>query len=217
MDLDFLLTRDADLVVLGVRLRGVDDAAAAAGTVIAVPGARAELVFPPQHIAEQTVDAPPGPLWVALAQLSGSSIVSYDLEPGATIDLTVEGILAACRTASSAADAATSVELPWGLAFRPAASGGTRTEHAAAPLESAAGVVGLWLTRFQPAVAGTELRLTALSTGLAASGPTGWSLTADARTKIAADAAGRPASAARVELSALGGSLTAEGVWDGFR
>lgn len=214
MDLDFLLTRDADLVVLGVRLRGVDPDSAAPGTVLAPPGALAELVFPPQHVAEQTVSGSVDASFFALAELSGSTVVAYALEVGSVIELTVPGILAACHTP---AGTGTAVELPSGVQFAPSANGGARTAHPSGPLESAAGVVGLWLTRFAPVDPAAELRLTGLNTGAAAGDRFAWSLSADSRTKIVANSAGAPATAKRLELTSLGGSLSAGGDWPGFQ
>ena len=229
MDLSFLLTRDADLAVLGVRLHGFDPPAAGApGPPTAMASAADScivLVLPPQHIAEETTAAAPAANLVARAELSGTSRIAYAVPSGTGVPLTAAGVLAACvdLKPGGGSPVDTSVELPWRLAFGPSGPG-VHTRHADQPIASAGRVTGLWLTRFGtagrrgPGREGSALRLVPLDGALADGPDTAFPapLTRDDRNMIAAMAPAPPA-ASRLELTPLGGSLSAAGSLPGFR
>ncbi len=225
MDADFLLTRGADLAVLGVRLRGFHlegDSLEA----MAEDGARIILHLPPQHAAEGTTKQVEEGL-ITWAQLAGPSRVAYEVAEGTSVRLDAEGILAACTTLAQAATPAgpadTAIELPWRLAFAPWVEAGTQVEHAPGALRSAEGVVGLWLSRLRGAGQGSppgELGLLPVDSGLANSQDppgVGLALSRDHRTTIAANGLAAPPHTDKLELTALGGSLAAHGEWPGFR
>lgn len=213
MDLDFLLTRDADFAVLGVRLSGVEVVPAPPGPPVAVAsaaGAFVVLVLPPQHVAEQVVSDAVPPGFIAAAELSGTSRLAFDLAPGATVPLTAAGILAACTRlrpgGTGAAD--TRIELPWRLAFGPAGAG---VVHASEPGTAAS---GLWTMRLA-GVGTAPIDLAPLDALLAGgSGPPfATSLRQEDRVVIAS----LVARATALELSSLGGTLEATAATEGFR
>jgi hypothetical protein len=231
VDADFLLTRGADLVVLGMRLRGFDVAAGDGLEVTAQDGARIVLCLPPQHAAEGTTANVPPDDFIPWAQLAGPSRVAYDVPGGTPVRLDAAGILDACSMLAPAATPAgpfdTAIELPWRLAFAPDIEAGAQAQHAAGVLASTDGVVGLWLSRLYGAGAAEgqgpplgELTLLPVDAALAGrEDPPGvpLALSADHRSKIVALGQAAPPRTDKVELTALGGSLAAHGEWPGFR
>src|SRR3954451_7446606 len=93
MDAEFLLTRSADLAVLGVHLHGFDIAGTTAEAID--PDACIVLVLPPQHVQEQTTTAL-SPDDVLAGELCGPSRLAYAIAPGTQVALTGDGVLAAC-------------------------------------------------------------------------------------------------------------------------
>lgn len=141
-----LVTRSTDLVRLGVRWAGAKAGADADGGLVleAGDGATLTLIFPPQAIAEQSLDVN----GVAAARLSGASLLTFALPAGARIALSAEGLLAALAdatlvaAASDADGAGTVLELPTGLVFT--INGAATAACAAKPVGSAADGAGLW-------------------------------------------------------------------------
>lgn len=235
MDLDFLLTRGEDLAVLGVRMHGFQPppqaAPGEAKRLTAGADAWISLFFPPQHIVEGAWVAPDtahlfAPVgWVTSGELSGSSSVKFRVLPDAVVPLTSDGVLAACHQLSEdVASGATSIELPWRLAFRPVFPSGLVAQHADAPTKSANGTFGLWLTRILPP--GSELPsapapsidMTPVDASLAAGADPGFAVALDrnSRNQIVAFGQVKPPKASRLELTSLGGSISIDGSWDGF-
>ncbi len=198
-----LLIRPDDLVVLGVSWSGfrLDGT-----TLVALSDdARLVVIFPPQHVAEEIID---GGTAQAQAQLSGISQVVYSVRGTTQIDLTAEGILGALAAATITTQ--TAVELPWGLALSPAAAS-TSDHQAFAARTAGTGDIGLWRTRLSPgAVKPADVRPGA-DPGFRAP------VRSQDRARIVAESARALPSVRRLELTALGGSLSARGDWDTFK
>lgn len=218
----FLIARAADHALLGFSAPGHH--VSQGGLPELVPeGADAALalVFPPQHIAEEVSKpgAPPLtsaaglPVWQA--QLSGPSHVAFHATLGAAIPLTSEGVLGALDGGRAIGDPGrTGIELPYGLMTTPReqqTGAGAVARHPAAPIESD-GTTGLW--RMRLGTGAGEGGLALASPSVVRSDPFTLALTQANRRHITLQPS--PASAARLELSSLGGTLTATGKWDSF-
>lgn len=166
MSASYLLIRGLDHVVLGVSWSGFD--VPAPDTLRAGADAILTLTFPPQHLAEQTLDDNP-PDWFGFydhlgARLAGLSHVAFAVGEGIIVPLTADGILALCREATILPGAPpnpiapqafpgidagepgpTAIELPWRLVFSPESRSGTgsvRASHPDAPPDPA--LAALW-------------------------------------------------------------------------
>lgn len=222
MSADFVLSRADDLVLLGVRWSNAH--VVEGGVLEADADAVLTLVFPPQHVAEQVDVTGSAPavvdgMDVWASRLSAKSTVSFRPAAGTRIPLTVEGVLQAASIAAYDR-AGTVIELPWRLHIAPDAA---TWAHASRPVRAPDGTVGLWRTRAVPPT-DAPLAISAVDDGAAqADDPFPVALDKAARTTIAAaatstpvDGIPRPAHATRLELTTLGGSLTAAGAWEGF-
>ncbi|MEU8567421.1 hypothetical protein AB0C51_03495 [Streptomyces pathocidini] len=236
-DSDFLLERGSDLLCLGVRWSGfqaVDPAPGGGpGRLEPLPGGQSVvfLTFPPQHIAEETTPAQ-GPLapssgsGVWQSRLSGPSQVAFTTDR--PIDLTVEGMLAALAhgrilPTEDLDTKLTAIELPWRLLLSPKVSADdgsaparVSSDHPVLPVTSPAGDTGLWRARLRAdgsSGQGAGLPVRALTAGNVDAVPNP-ALPAASRQSIVQQP--EPASAERLELSALGGSLSARGAWETF-
>ncbi|MGW1887716.1 hypothetical protein [Streptomyces sp. NPDC001970] len=187
-----------------------------------------EVSFPGMDAPFQLLD-PPVPVWRSM--LSGPSRIVLAVHEGTAITPTVAGVLEAMGSASVHIGAVppgpddTAIELPWRLITVPedrAGHGAVRCVHPTAPVV-AGGVTGLWRTAL------TAPSATRLDAGLAIR-PVDTELAGQAdaldflvalpaaeRALIALNGADRPAAASRLELSAFGGTLSVDGVWDNFR
>ncbi|MFD3400081.1 hypothetical protein ACFWUU_05380 [Kribbella sp. NPDC058693] len=216
----FLLLRASDHLIAGVTWVGVDP-----GNLVAVGNsAWMLLTLPPQHVAEQTFqeeDRLPGSgdLPRARSMLSGMSQVGVRLEHGSDFEPTAASILDMFGSAiplGPADEPTTMVELPWHLKVAPrtrlGSSSAFRPASATAPVAAAA--AGLWRLRVE---SGSETALVAVAeVGPETPDPFPMALERTWRARLVAETAGRPAGLDRMELSALGGSLAAGGVWDAF-
>ncbi|HET6735866.1 hypothetical protein [Mycobacterium sp.] len=173
------------------------------------------VTFPPQHIAEETSradePAPASRFWLAL--LSGPSRVS--LNASSTLMLTAEGILAGLddNTVDSNEDAS-AIELPRGLIFAPRSSEAEQQvmiRHPTTPI-GRDGTFGLWRTRFGTAEGDGGLRIKGVNAGR----DDGFVVALPKADRVLIAEQDTPASADRLELSSLGGTLTASGRWDEF-
>lgn len=172
--------------------------------------------------------------------LSGGSRVAFDVPTGTRISLSAEGVLAAIANlplvTSSGVPGAdeTAIELPWRLLITPrgrSAAGVVVCRHPATPVVSGE-VSGAWRTRLVDAVtppdlAGpdAELALRGADEAMAATpDPTfrpeapnnSIPLARADRIRVVTETSHQPASVARLELSTLGGTLDATGVWPNF-
>jgi hypothetical protein len=210
----FLVTRTEDLVVLGVGWSGMRVAATGNGpTVLEATSDEAvvTLHFPPQHVAEQVLREGSSPdvvdgARVFRARLAGPSQVSVQMRRGQRVTLTVDGLLAAL--AGAPAVGGTAIELPYRVVLAPGSGGFT---HPSTAVTSPAGTTGLWQTALAP----VPLPVTPLSI-VDAEDPFPLALTQGDRRSI--DNGGSPlrADCERLELSALGGSLTAHATSGSF-
>ncbi|MBR0820239.1 hypothetical protein [Bradyrhizobium liaoningense] len=211
----FLITRAADHLIAGVSAPDHEFVAGTPPRLVTDTDAALFLTLPPQHIAEEVSKpgAPPlsgADLW--RAELAAPSRLAFDLPASAGIAMTAEGILASTMTGNiSAVEELTALEVPWGLIVKPVADdGAVVSRHPSAPLDFD-GTTALWRTRIVTE-AGAPLRLEPLRVERAEPFPI--PLTRANRTQIFLQ---RPAAeASRLELSALGASLTASGKWRAF-
>lgn len=239
---EFLIVRGDDLLVLGVHWEFINlhldpdvVAAGRAGEFVALPSGKIVLTFPPQSIAEEKLTG--GPFTLRRARLAGPSRVEFFVEPFTTVELGAEGILkvllaAAQFIVSSASghDDFTAIELPWGLVVtaEPRSRNATFvSEHAPRPVVSHDGVTGLWNARLRASDgSATDARL-ALIPLQAKPDPEDTTLNlaplsaADRQNIQSQSAAPTPelrrlAEVERLELSALGGSFSARGIWPNF-
>ncbi|MFD0360106.1 WD40 repeat domain-containing protein [Nocardia sp. GCM10030253] len=171
--------------------------------------------------------------------LSGQSRVVFAIPAGRRIPLTASGILDAVVGVPVVVSAGvptandTAVELPWRTLLVPGpqtASGTVVCRHSVEPVTST-GVSGMWRTRLMDAAAqSTSATADALLTVRADAatadtadpsfGPQApnntLGLPRSARTRLALETGVEPATATRLELSSLGGTLYAQGAWAGF-
>ena len=237
MDADFLLTRAADLAVLGVRLQNVTfDTTVTPAVAIAGGDARVVLFLPPQHIIEQSLTGPPPDGFTAAAQLAGPSRLAFLLAPGTRLPLEAAAILRTCHRLAPAVSTAgrfdTAVEIPWHLAFSPTHSDGQGVSslHPGDEITSPSGVTALWLSRLgiatdaqgfiiEPGDPAPPLDLIPVDGALAntADPVPDPSLTQSNRNEIVQlGSTATRAIAERLELTPIGGSLTAGRQWPGF-
>jgi hypothetical protein len=222
-DIRLLLVRPLDLVVASVRLIGFrveGDAVTAdlgAGVV--------ELTLPPQATGELVFDAEVG---LAEARLSGTSRVSFRVPEGTTAELSAEGILTMTGQGELISEPSppglepTSVELPWRLKFgpRPNAGGDSlRVTLPATPLIGRGGAAGLWHLRLEAA---SGLALVPLEGDAGDVGDAGERfeppLHRGQRDRIRAEGSPpqEPPTAPYIDLSPLGGTMSAKGTWPTF-
>ncbi len=197
---DFVVRRPQDLVVLGI-----DGGSAILGVTL-----------PPQHVGEEVNASGTGlvpatedagfPVW--RSRLAGSSRLAVKV--AAEVDLSVAGVLAAWAAGAVPEDGEdrSVVELTTGLVSE--VDGAPVAVHETEPLGQG-DVVGLWRTRLV-AAPGTELGLR----GLASGEDDGFSSALGLSRRRLIVAQGSPAAIGRLELSALGGSVTVAGRWESF-
>lgn len=218
-----LIVRSRDLVVLAVRWEGCDvrDVAGTPALVATGDTPRVTVTFPPQGLLEQTV---PGGFSTATqvhsqARLTGVSELVFRVGRGTVIELTAAGLLSALTRL----DPSSAVELPWGLRLlmAPAADLSVVCEHAVHPVAGAdQDVVGLWRTRVRALTGGgaqaslpVTPRLVTAASGIVSEPPFQTPPLDAWRTAIATAGATSPAQVNRLELSALGGSLSLAATW----
>ena len=214
-----LLTRANDMLRLGVAWRDAQALPPAApGLPARLQGgndARLILIFPPQAVVEagRSLGRDPAP-----ARLAGRSELACRLAPGAVIELSTNGILAALAggvvaSTASLATLETLFEVPAGLLVTPWSRADDGTARAvtvpgvAQDSRSPDGAVGLWQARMAAGTGTLELRaLGFLPDDHALGGPL--ALSRDDRARIVLDqGSGIEAS---VALSALGSTLSAQ-------
>lgn len=217
---DYLAGRGDDLVQLGVSSSGMTVDPGPPTALVAGADASLLLTFPPQHIAEEVVDAdqqlPPGAS--LRGRPGGVSQLAFGVPEGTRIAMTVEGVLTAVtaggltfRPGIPGNNATTVVELPWHLAFTPS-DVDVLVEHAAVPQPGADGSVALWSTTVRRAN-GEPMHAQPLDAGLFDPFPMG--LSGGARSLIRALAADQVV-VNELRLSALGGLLDVSGQAPGF-
>ena len=225
-DIRLLLVRPQDLVVASVRLLGFQ---IAGDSVTAGPGPGiVELTLPPQATGELVYDAGVG---LAGARLGGTTRVSFRVAQGTTARLTAEGILTMADQGAPLSEPAppgqepTSVELPWRLKFgpRPKSAGDPLLGiMSATPLIGSGGAFGLWHLRLEAA---SGLALIALEGDAGDVGDPGVGLDSfvpplhrGQRDRIRAEGSPpqEPPTTPYIDLSPLGGTMSAKGTWPTF-
>jgi hypothetical protein len=221
----FLIVRARDLVVLAVRWKDCEIRTDAHGTPVLVPigtAATVTLTFPPQAILEQTTSLS---AFTSAAKvhcdswLSGTSELVFRVSQGTAITLTAAGILQALH----AIDPSSVIELPWGLRLKlsPQTSGAAMvSDHPGALIAiSGSDVVGLWHTRLRAADGTvTDARLSIrpevapdpnVTIGQLFQTPPLFGF----RDTIRRNGPTMPPRTTRLELTALGGSLSCAANW----
>jgi hypothetical protein len=233
-----ILIRPDDHLILGVRWSGFTLSGSGASTrLTAGPQARLVLVLPPQHVGEEAsplgtlaLPLPVGsggasvPVWSGT--LSASTRLAFAVAAGAQIPLTVEGVLAAVLDhpllvpAGAPGPDDTAIELPWRLVIAPGGPSGAVCRHLTQPASTDSS--GLWRTRIvDPHGAGLTLRVADQAIAGAADPTTFTSgnalpLARSDRQRLFLETASQPARLARLELSSLGGTLDATGLFPNF-
>lgn len=210
---DYVVVRPDDLAIVGVNWTGYDLADGDPPTLQRTGAdARLVLALPPQHIGEEvspaggTLVAPvdgDNPLFARWrAVLSGPSRLVF-APTAERIELTAEGLLAAVQNLPVISDGdSTRLEVPWQLTVAPNNAG---SEHSSVVADGS--VVALWRAIMRP-LAGTAMTLVIKrATG---SDPFALPLGRGARELLV----DKTADLHRLELSALGATLSARGSWD---
>lgn len=175
----------------------------------------------------------PVPVWRGV--LSGPTRLVFTVSPGTQIPLTIEGLLAVATDNPLLVPAGvpgpddTAIELPWRLVIAPRGRSATGDVVCRHPRTADPGSSGLWRTRLtDPAVAAAAAPLDADLTMRVADQATAGTVDpaygpdntvplgrAD-RLRLFAETGHQPAQVSRLELSALGGTLDAAGVFPNF-
>ena len=212
--------RPADLAIAGVSWTGYD-LVNGDPPVLQRNGATARLTLalPPQHVGEEVASGDGAPVppvdeasgspfgrWRAV--LSGPSrlVVAPTAE---RIELTPEGLLAAAQGVPVVTDddgsPATQLELPWQLTVAP---NGARSEHSSS-VPADGGTVALWRAALRP-FDGAALSLSILDSG----GGDPFEIPLGRAARGLLEAQTGPADLHRLEVGALGATLSAAGSWD---
>jgi len=228
----FLIVRGDDLVHIGLQWSGfqLEHEAAAPGRrprlVATSESARITLIFPPQVLSEPAMAS--AVLFALPTHRAGPSRVQFAVPAGTAMELTAEGVLKALTGAGvrvvsrilAPGDDPTAIEMPWKLIVTAVAEsgGGVVSDHAILPVTSASGVTGLWHARLRASDGDTEdaglglLPLRALPGDMDPPTP----LTEGARRTIVNQSLNWLPRARRLEISTLGGSLSATAKWPTF-
>ncbi|MFF8449476.1 hypothetical protein ACF06Q_17530 [Streptomyces leeuwenhoekii] len=226
----FLIVRSDDFVVLAVRWSGLeirDQGPSALPRLVAADGpATLTVGFPPQAILEQTTASGfhTAGLVHSDSRLAGSGELEFAVPEGTVIEVSAAGILGALADGRARLGPASGLEMPWGLDVVPRArtqGADVVAEHPDRPVVAPrSGTVGLWSTLLRasdavPGDAGLEILPTSASdSGILAAGLfqrpplEGWRDI----IRTSSHAFSRP-RVTRLELSALGGSLSAAAKW----
>lgn len=244
----FLIIRPDDHVVLGVSWSGFTLQRAESGVpriVATADGAAIVLTFTSQVIGESTFreleEQHATSAMLSHHNQADPSHLVFQIERGRIVDLTVEGILGALKSAAlfsgeTAGDQpATEIEIPYGLFVSVVARAGMQViaEHPILPSASGSAAVGLWELRLRARDArGPDAQIflkplrappgleTHLSTGPGAPVRVFPPLRDFHRTQILEHCSGQPPDklpkVARLNLSAIGGSLQVSARWSDF-
>ena len=238
----FLLVRGSDLVVVGVGWSNfsvtTDAVTGASRLTAASDAARLFLTFPPQSFLEEKRDAFEAER--RDARLSGVSRITFKIAADTSFDLTADGLsmaLAAPGTElvsnPSSDEQETALEIPWHLV----SSVTSASDMEAVRAESSAGdialepgksdIFGLWRLRVLSSDGSTgNARLLLIprhaknDIGLDTaplSGSDAQNIVDKSSVMFDGESGLLRPSADRVELTALGGSLSAKGAWPSFR
>ena len=189
------------------------------------PEAVIAITLPPQHLGETVLEAVE-PFSTREARRAATSELVFRPPHLSRVPLTAAGLLEALRASvlvgdpGTASGLRTTVELPYGLTSHPvgADGGGVIGDHAATPVVSPSGTVGLWWSRLRAvtATAGDAgLLLAEVKVRPHMSDPDPLPLSELTRERIAAESSHGPLPrASRLDVTSLGGSLAAQGAWE---
>jgi hypothetical protein len=226
--ISLLLVRPDDLVVVLARLTGFD----LAGEVVTAGPAGGTLVLtlPPQSTGETVYDDASR---MSSARSAGSSRLTFTVPAGTSAHFTATGILslaaagAPVPTTDAALEGPVSVELPYGIRFglRGAQGDAIFGTLPPEPLVGSSGAAGLWHLRLEAA---SGLALVPLQV-LEDADPDGGVrvqpvLNQNLRNRIFTEGSAQPdpqqpplhPRAPAVDLSPLGGTMSAKGTWPSF-
>ncbi|AZP22690.1 hypothetical protein EJC51_45585 [Streptomyces aquilus] len=233
----YLIVRSADFVVLTVEWSGFElrTSAAFPAPRLAATGAdpSVTLTFPPQAVLEQTTtsDFHTAGLVYSDSRLSKPSRLVFRVKSGTLIELSAQGILDALERDGQAQveGKPSGLELPWGIDAYPVArhhGALVRSDHPTHPvLSMRSGAVGLWAASLRTsdgtrwdADALLSYRPTAsreavgIPEGALFQSPPLANWRSNIVTWSNASESARP-DVTRLELTALGGALSAKGKW----
>lgn len=148
---DHLLLRAEDLLLVQVRTSGFRLAVDGGGVprLIAEPDACLDVNLPPQHMGEASHLSGPSSQTASTLRSAGPTRLRFRIAEGATIPLTVEGVLTVLGSGTLSVpvsgqpdDSATVLELPWRMLM--SLPGAGRCAAPLLPISSAGGTTGLW-------------------------------------------------------------------------
>jgi len=240
-----VLVRPDDHLVVGVRWLGFTvSGTGPAARLTAGTEARILITLPPQHVGEETSPPASGaplqllvgsageavPVWRGV--LSAPTRLAFAVAPNTQIPLTAEGVLNAVVNNPLLVPAGvpgpddTAIELPWRLVIAPrgrSAAGTVVCRHSARPVSAES--TGLWRTRFVDAASAPDATLLDADLTLQVADPViagaadpvfAIPLPQADRQLLVTETANQPARLTRLELSTLGGTLAAAGVFQNF-
>jgi hypothetical protein len=214
-DVRLLVVRPTDLVLAALRFVNFG---VGSGTLTATSGALVEVTLPPQSTGEAA--------WAAgvlsVARVGGPSRLTFSVAAGVVVPLTADGVLSALASAvlvhgdAPAGAEPLSVELPWHIRFapRPATTGDALLSDVPGTAHAGpTGATGLWHVRLEAA---SGLALVPIDTDLDVDVVPPLD---QGRRDIVfglGSPPGLPPSAPFMDLSALGGTMSATGTWQHF-
>lgn len=227
----FLMVRGADNLHIGLNWWGfrLEPGSAAPASrphlVARSDEATVTLTFPPQILSEPAMM--PGDRLPLETHTALTSSVQFSVPAGTAIELNPQSVLSVLSgpgvdivPSGPLGERTTGLEIPWHflVTVTPQSGETVEADHVALPLTSPAGVTGLWHTRLRADDGhDTDARLWLVPlTGWIDDAPT--ALTEADRTKILGETTsgnGFP-RLGRLELSALGGSLSLSAQWPDF-
>jgi len=225
---ELLVVRHGDLIQLGLSWIGFDlhteTTTGLSRLTASSDNAKVTIIFPPQAIAEEKADG----LNAGLrdARIAGISRVSFSIRRGQFFDLTAEGLLAVLSGAVVLTKDAddTAIEIPWHLTVSLSAQSANISvvaSHSAQAITSPSSVVGLWRTRLRAGNGkdrDARLLLRPIARMDVEAGIDTAPLSHADRQAIRdeAERTGDLPESSRMELSTLGGSLSARALWPAF-
>jgi hypothetical protein len=226
---NFLIVRSDDFVILAVRWSGFeirDQGPSALPLLEATDGqATLTVAFPPQAILEQTTASGfnTAGLVHSDSRLARSGELPFRIATGTVIELSAQGILGALADGRTRLEPTTGIEMPWGLSVVPLArtpGADVVPEHSDRPvIATESGTVGLWSMRLRasdgtPDDAGLWIRPAFVEdSGILAQGLFQRPPLEGRREDIVTSSHVSLPTATHLELTALGGSLSAAATW----
>ena len=225
---DFVLIRGSDLLHLGLSWSGFqlqEGAASPNGAprlLATTPNARVTITFPAQILSEAAMIS--GDLLPLETHIGSPAVVVFAVPFGTAMELNPESVMSTLSgpgiqvlTGEIAGQQTTSLEIPWHLLITVAAQSTTSaviSDHQVQPITSPSGITGLWRARLR-AVNGddTDARLWLQPIEVMSDEGIRTPLTVANRSMIVANSRISFPHIRRLELTALGGSLSVSAKW----